>query len=369
VTRQRLRTAAGDAARRLLGVLLYTVLLGLAVVLLLAAALAAPLAVLPWVRLRPLRFAGFLLLFLLADLAGFAAACWVGLRCAGLPRERRAARLEDSSYRLLAWLLGALIRAAGPLFGLRVRLTPPVPRVVPRSVPGEVPGSRPLLLFARHAGPGDSLLLVHTLLVEAGLRPQLVLKRFLRWDPCLDILVGRIPHCFVPPGPRPEVAAVIGGLAAAVRPGEVLAVFPEGGNFTAERYRRAIHWLRRTGQLRRARAAARQRHVLPPRMAGSLAALAGATEAGADLVFVAHTGLDQLDSPGRMWAGVPLRAPVRATWWLVPGAQLPEGGVARRAWLDGQWARVDAWISQESGPGVAGPGVAGDGDQEEVGLA
>ena len=331
--------AAGDAARRVLSVLLYTVLLAPAAVLLAAAVLAVPLAVLPAVRLRPLRFAAFLLLFLLVDLAGFAAACWVGLRCAGLPRDRRAARLEDSSYLLLAWLLRVLRRAAGPLFGLRVQLTPPVPRAAA--------GIRPLLLFARHAGPGDSLLLVHGLLAEAGLRPQLVLKRFLRWDPCLDILVGRIPHCFVPPGPQPEVAAMIGGLAAALRPGEVLAVFPEGGNFTAERYRRAIHWLRRTGQLRRARAAARARNVLPPRMAGSSAALEGAAGAGADLVFVAHTGLDRLDSPGRIWAGVPLRAPVRATWWLVPAARVPQGGQARRDWLDGQWARVDAWITQE----------------------
>jgi 1-acyl-sn-glycerol-3-phosphate acyltransferase len=339
------RSAAGTAARRPLSVLLYVALLGLAAGLLLLAVLAVPLAVLPSVRLRPLRFAGFLLLFLLADLTGFAAACWAGLRWAWLPEDRRAQRLEDNSYLLLGRLIGTLLRAAGPLFGLRVVVTPPVPTAS---------GSRPLLLFSRHAGPGDSLLLVHTLLGAAGLRPQLVLKRFLCWDPCLDILVGRIPHCFVPPGPQPDVAALMGGMAAAVRPGEVLAVFPEGGNFTAERYRRAIHWLRRTGQLRRARRAARQRNVLPPRMTGSLAALGGAVEAGADVLFVAHTGLDQLDTPGRMWAGVPLREPVRATWWLVPGTGLPEGQAARREWLDEQWSRVDTWISRErqSGPAV-----------------
>ena len=31
----------------------------------------------------------------------------------------------------------------------------------------------------------------------------------------------------------------------------------------------------------------------------------------------------------------------------VAGADLPAGEAARREWLTGQWARVDAWISRE----------------------
>jgi len=337
VTRRGLGAPLADAGRKLLSVALYTVLLLPALALWLLALLAVPLAVLPAVRLRPLRFGTFLLLYLLADLSGFAAACWVGLRCLRRRGDDRRRRLEELSYRSLGRLLGLLRRAAGPVFGLRVGVAPPVPTAS---------GAGPLVLFARHAGPGDSFLLVHTLLA-AGLRPKLVLKRFLRWDPCLDILVGRIPHCFVPPGPHQDVAGLIGELAAGVRPGEVLAVFPEGGNFTTERYRRAIHWLRRTGQLRRARAAVRQRHVLPLRMTGSLAALSGATEAGADVVFVAHTGLDRMDSLGRIWAGVPQLTEVRATWWRVPVDELPQGELARKEWLTDQWSRVDAWIGGE----------------------
>ena len=64
-----------------------------------------------------------------------------------------------------------------------------------------------MLVLARHAGPGDSFLLVHILLAEAGLRPHIVLKGLLPPDPCLDVLLSRVPHCFLPAPRAPPSAA------------------------------------------------------------------------------------------------------------------------------------------------------------------
>ena len=58
----------------------------------------------------------------------------------------------------------------------------------------------PLLVLSRHAGPGDSFLLVHELLSWAGRRPRVVLKDTLQWDPMIDVLLNRLPMTFLDPG-------------------------------------------------------------------------------------------------------------------------------------------------------------------------
>ena len=110
-------------------------------------------------------------------------------------------------------------------------------------------------------------------------------------------------------------------------------IFPEGGNFTPGRHRRAVARLRRLGQYRRAARAARLHYVLPPRNGGSLAALAAAP--AADVVFVAHAGLDVIASPRAAWAQLPFRRPVRIHWWRIAAADIPQGEEARGEWLLG----------------------------------
>lgn len=333
-------------ARRLVTVPLAVVLAAVALVVLLVAVLTSPVTLLVGRRRRLLRFSAFFLVYLLTDLFGVAAAAWIWLRCLAAPGPVRKQRLQALSYTLLGRLLTLLHSSAELLFGLRIQVSPAIPDRVADRPPA------PLLVFARHAGPGDSFLLIHALLCDAGLNPQVVLKRFLRWDPCLDVLISRTPHCFVPSGgDSTATVAEIAALGAAVRPGEAVVIFPEGGNFTELRRSRAIAWLRRNGQLRRAARAQRQHHVLPPRMPGSLALIGGSTDGSksgpADVVFVAHTGLDRLDSLARVWHGVPLHEPLTAGWWRVPGSEIPSGRPAQEEWLTDQWSRVDSWIEDE----------------------
>jgi 1-acyl-sn-glycerol-3-phosphate acyltransferase len=303
------------------------------------------LALRPGGRGRPARIALFALCYLTAQLAGLSCAAWLWLR-AGFGRRLGTPRTQQAHYALLAALLGRLYRIGSALFD--VRINPPA-TVAPHSDASPAlpptPG-RPLIVLSRHAGPGDSFLLVHALLTLAHRRPRIVLKEALVFDPLIDVLLGRLPHCFVSPGPGGGERAKeqIGRITGTMGPADALLVFPEGGNFTPRRRLRAIASLRRRGLARASARAHHLRNLLPPQPAGVFAAIDAAPHA--DLVFVAHTGLDHMQSVYQSWCGVPLKHPVEVTWWTIPTERVPLEEDARLRWLHDNWAEIDAWISR-----------------------
>ena len=121
----------------------------------------------------------------------------------------------------------------------------------PAALPGE-----PLLVCCRHAGPGDSFLLMYALMHWYGREPRVVLKDTLAWDPAVGILLHRLPSRFVPPNPGvgEDVEAQIADLARDLDENDAFVIFPEGGNFTPKRRARAITRLRRLGMERMAAA-------------------------------------------------------------------------------------------------------------------
>ncbi len=129
-------------------------------------------------------------------------------------------------------------------------------------------------------------------------------------------------------------------------PGDAVVIFPEGGNFTETRRTRAIARLRRMGHEDEAAKAERMRYVLAPRPGGTLAAMAAAPTA--DVVLVAHEGLEDLSTVGDLWRGLPMDDVVEARWWLVPSAELPRSLDidAQVDWLFAWWARLDGWIAE-----------------------
>ena len=62
-------------------------------------------------------------------------------------------------------------------------------------------------------------------------------------------------------------------------------------------------------------------HVLPPRPGGVTAALQAAPHA--DVVFVAHTGLEHLSTVRDVWRGLPMNKTLFLRWWFVPAAEVP----------------------------------------------
>jgi 1-acyl-sn-glycerol-3-phosphate acyltransferase len=293
-------------------------------------------------RWRAVRLASFLVIYLATEITALGGAFTIWARC-GRPSRRDAGRYQELNFGLIERSLARLYGAARRLFRLRVEALAD-PEAVREAAPQASPG--PVIVLSRHAGPGDAFLLVYALLAYAGRRPLPVLKNTLALDPWIDVLIGRVPHCFIRPDPLAgdRAAAQISDLAAGMGQRDALVLFPEGGNFTAGRRLRAIGRLRRRGQPKRASQATQLEHVLPPRPAGTLAAIRAAPHA--DVVFVAHTGLDHMDSAATVWNGIPLDRPLRVTWWRVPARSVPADQEAVTQWLFTQWAQIDAWISR-----------------------
>jgi hypothetical protein len=272
-------------------------------------------------------------------------------------------RLDTEPYRtrhyaIMGWFLDLVYRAARRACGLRVEVAAPPD--------ASLLGDRPVIVLSRHAGPGDSLLLVHHLLTDCGRRPRIVMKATLQLDPSLDIVANRVPNAFLRHGPRrieavarasgrqTEQIRLIKRLADGLDDRGAFVIFPEGGNWTPLRWRRGIERLRRQGHVGLAERAAAMPNLLPPRSGGAFAAIGARPDA--DVIFVAHTGLDRLVSVRDVWQSLLTDVTVHARWWRVPTADVPRmaGHEAQVDWLYNWWERIDAWITEVSGGAMIG---------------
>jgi 1-acyl-sn-glycerol-3-phosphate acyltransferase len=290
-------------------------------------------------RWRPLRLLWFLLVYLVVESLALVAlfGLWVA---SGFGRRMDREPWQAAHYALMRWYLAALVGSAQRRFDLRGNIDLDEARSADAV-------RRPLLVLARHAGPGDSFLLVHGLL-QLGYRPRIVLRGALRWAPTVDVALHRVPSFFVVPGQSPGAGTrAIRGLAAGMEAGDALVIFPEGRNFTPERRTHSITRLEELGDHHAAEDARELRHVLMPRPGGTLAALETAPEA--DVMFVAHAGLEELSGLVDLWRGLPMDAAVEVKLWRVPASHIPTHRDARAAWLAWWWRRIDAWLLQHVG--------------------
>jgi 1-acyl-sn-glycerol-3-phosphate acyltransferase len=319
----------------------------------------------PWLpgRLRPLRLLWFLLVFATIEVLALLAllVLWVA---SGLgwrihaPWFQRAHRLAMRLY------LDGIVRAGTRVFNLRFATDVTEAAELPliegsgQEVMDAAERRPPLLVLSRHAGPGDSMLLVHAL-VRVGYRPHIVLRDSLQWGPALDTVLNRLPNLFLTASdPRAQRREAIAALAARLTDGDALVLFPEGKNFTARRRLASIARLEELGHHAAAEQAREMRHVLVPRSGGAAAALDAAPHA--DVIFVAHTGLEDLSSPVDLWRGTPMDADIRVKLWRVPASQVPRSGDdATQEWILGWWRRIDAWILENYGRSAL-PDVAAD---------
>ena len=208
-----------------------------------------------------------------------------------------------------------------------------------------IPG-RPEIVVSRHAGPGDSFILIHSLVNWFAREPRIVLKAALQWDPAVDVLLNRLPNRFVSPG-RTRTATLeqqIGELATGLDENDAFVIFPEGGNFTPRRRTSAIARLRARGLADVADRAESLRHVLPPKPGGLFAAIDEAPDAG--VIFVAHTGLDRMLTVADIWRELPMDKRLVMRFWSVPPEEVPSDEQERVAWLYDWWERIDAWIEE-----------------------
>jgi 1-acyl-sn-glycerol-3-phosphate acyltransferase len=343
-------------------------------------------------RRRAFRLIWFGLTWLVMESAALVACLglWIA---SGFGGRLRTEASMDRHYALVRWFLATLFRRALKVFRLRVEISEPP------GTPAELAArlTRPVIVLSRHAGPGDSFLLVHHLLSLYRRKPRIVMKASLQFDPSLDVVINRLPHAFVRPhrrhpapdhmadrtgvsnqvvapdrtnaldqaaasgragvsdqaaveaaaGENPTHSAVIDEirrLAAGLGPTGALVIFPEGGNFTPSRWLRGIRQLERTRRFGEARRARGMANLLPPRSGGAFAAIDAAPTA--DVVFVAHTGLDDLITVGDVWRGLPMEQVIKAQWWRVPADDVPREREEVVRWLYDWWERIDSWIEE-----------------------
>jgi 1-acyl-sn-glycerol-3-phosphate acyltransferase len=218
--------------------------------------------------------------------------------------------------------------------------------------------TRPVIVLSRHAGPGDSVLLVHTLLSLYQRRPRVVMKATLQLDPILDVVANRVPNVFIrhQDAGQQIFTEQIERLASGLGPDGALVIFPEGGNWTPGRWRRGIQRLQDRGRSDLAARARQMPNLLPPREGGVLAAVRACP--AADVVFVAHAGLDEMVTAADVWRDLPINQTVVARWWRIPAGEVPRdaGHEAQVKWLYDWWQLIDAWISDHRPAGAPGSG-------------
>jgi len=213
---------------------------------------------------------------------------------------------------------------------------------------GAVLVGRPIVVASRHAGPGDSFILVHALLNWFDREPLIVLKDTLQWDPAIDILLNRLPTQFITPHSArrvgaPGLSSAVGDLAENLDTRSALLIFPEGGNVTPHRRTARIESLRARGREDLAEQAEQMVNVMAPHAGGLLSALEAEPEAG--VVFIAHTGLDRLVTARDIWRELPMDKQIIMKGWAVEPADIPQGEAAQEDWLFASWRRTDEWIA------------------------
>jgi 1-acyl-sn-glycerol-3-phosphate acyltransferase len=302
-------------------------------------------------RMRGVRLLLFALVWLTAETATLfmCLGLWIA---SGFGGRLHTEPFQSRHYAIMRWFLDLIYRTGTRVFRVGVEIEEP------ELTAGEKAArlARPVIVLSRHAGPGDSFLLVRHLLSVYGRRPRVVMKATLQLDPGLDVVANRVPNVFIQPRRAGGGVFVeqIERLASGLDRLGALVIFPEGGNWTPGRWHRGIQRLEQQGRGDLAARARDMPNLLPPRAGGALSAIAACPDA--DVIFVAHAGLDRLVSVGDVWRNLPMDQIIRAKWWRVPAGEVPRSldHAAQERWLYDWWQRIDAWISQDR-PGEAGP--------------
>jgi 1-acyl-sn-glycerol-3-phosphate acyltransferase len=267
------------------------------------------------------------------------ARCGVLWLASGFGARIRSPRFRALHYQLLTQFVHKLADCLLSLLDIDVEPEPS------EDATRALDSDRPLLFFSRHAGPGDTLLLVDLLVSRYQRLPSVVFKDTLAVDPCVDLIGHRLPHAVLDTSDREESEARVEQVASTLDQRGILVLFPEGGNFTIERRRRALRKLWRKGRQQEARKGYRMRHVMPPHPGGALAAIRGNPDA--DVIFSAHTGLGLAAFPRELWKHTPIGGTLRTRMWLAPAVERPASPEQQTEWLYGWWQRLDQWVRDQ----------------------
>jgi 1-acyl-sn-glycerol-3-phosphate acyltransferase len=290
---------------------------------------------------RILRLAWFLFLYALVE-AGALFVLFLTWVVSGFGWQTRSPFFVETHYRLLGLMLSIVMRSGQKTFKLQVINKGERPTTATDGGP-----TRSILVLSRHAGPGDSFLLMDALVNGYGRDPRIVLKEFMQWDPAVDVILNRLPTAFVPVGRKGGEVLIqsISDLARTMDHDDAFVIFPEGANYTEGRRARAIQKLRDIGRPDLAERAEELKQTLPPRSLGVMTALAAAPPE-TDVFFVGHAGLETFITAGDIWRAMPMDTEVEVKIWHVRFEEIPPPE-QQEGWLYDLWAQIDEWIGAE----------------------
>lgn len=259
----------------------------------------------------------------------------------GLGRNVSSRGMQRAHYAVLRWFVSGLYRTMTRVARVDVRISGP--QAAERALSAR---RTPVVVLSRHAGEGDSLLVLHALLCRYGRNPRIVLHEALRLDPLIDMLGHRLPNRFVDPRGG-DTEREIATMASDLGEDDALLIFPEGGNFSHRRRQRGIERLERAGHAEEAAWAREMRHVAAPRPGGALAAIEAAPRA--DVIFLGHVGVPT--GLRDAWSQLTAAQDIEMRLWLVCAKDVPSGQDEQIDWLFGWWRTIDAWVDEHQAPG------------------
>ena len=276
-------------------------------------------------RFVALRLLMFLWAYLVIELIGLTLAAGIYVIT-----PRNIERRQDLFFRLECWWGSALFRWLCRFLSLSVAI-----EGEEHVLPGHV------LVFIRHASIIDTALPVAYISNAQGLRLRYVFKRELLVDPCIDVAGHASPNYFIDRGGSPaEELAGIRSLAIDLGEEGVL-LYPEGTRFTERKKRIALARLAKTHP-ELVPLAESFHHCLPPKPGGALTLLDAAPDA--DVLFVAHRGLEGLAEVADLLSGSVVGTRIEVKMWRVRSVDIPRGD-ARRQWLFNAWKQVDDFVA------------------------
>jgi 1-acyl-sn-glycerol-3-phosphate acyltransferase len=206
----------------------------------------------------------------------------------------------------------------------------------------------PVIVLSRHASMVDTLLPATLITRTTGLKLRYVLKKELLVDPALDVAGNRLPNAFIDRGARDASERIaIRDLAAGLGPSDGILIYPEGTRFSESKLRR--YQDRVASDETVGEHAGALRRVLPPRPGGTLALL---DSTDADVVVLAHHGLEGLATVSDIWGGGLVGSRISVRMWRVPRTEIPDSRSGRVEWLYRLWVEIDDWVvSMDAGSG------------------
>ena len=185
------------------------------------------------------------------------------------------------------------------------------------------------ILMPRHTSLGDTVLPIVFFGQKRNEGLRYILKKELLMLPCLDIAGNRLPNLFIDRSGQDtsrELNSIV-KLLENTPDGESLLIYPEGTR-SSQSKRDSI----RRKNPRMNSLLERWPSLLPPRTGGPLTLLK--TNAGKDVVFMAHLGFEGSASLEDLINGSWLNQAILIHFWRVPFAQIPED---KETFLYQQW--------------------------------